>query len=134
MAYATVSDVQARTRGRTISTTTKPTATDVIGYLEETAAVLDGLLLAQGYELPPTATQALRLLEHYNAIGAWAMTERAAQVSPDEDAAEKAWAEAQKMLADGKISLGADLPDSAELSGPRGAGAATPAFTIDMEL
>lgn len=105
MAYATVSDVTALNAARTFTGSSVPNTNQVAGYLTETAAVLDSILGARGFTLPVpiTATSALELLEHYNAIGAHSFAENAAPSSPHADAAAKAWERAQKMLADGLI-------------------------------
>src|SRR3954447_7900962 len=105
MAYATLSHVKARNAQRVYSATSKPSVDDVGGFLEQTAAILDGILAGRGFALPVAtgATSALALLEHYNTLGAWAEVERAAPggKSPHADGADKLWADAQKMLRDG---------------------------------
>ena len=55
-----------------------PTATQVAALLDQTAAELDGILAARGFQLPvpATATGTLRLLELFNAKGAYALAER----------------------------------------------------------
>src|SRR4051794_8470002 len=107
MAYATISHVKARNPQRVYTATSKPSVDDVTSFLEQTAGILDGILTGRGFQLPvPTAaTSALALLEHYNALGAWAEVERAAPggKSPNADPADKLWADAQKMLRDGLV-------------------------------
>lgn len=135
MAYATVIDVLAQNTGRaTYTTTSKPTASQVIGYLELTAAELDGILRAVGYGLPiaTTATSALKLLEHFNVLGAAAMVEEGAP----SDAARRAdalhlWEEAKKMLSTGVIELDTDRDTTSSV--PRTNTAASPLFSITTD-
>lgn len=135
MAYATVADVETYNAIRTFTPSSRPSLDDVERFLSETAAVLDGLLAARGYGLPvpTTATAALELLEHYNAVGAWALTEQAAPQSDMREAAERAWQNAQRMLRDGLIEPPGLTVDTATMS-PRSGFAATPLFTRCMEL
>jgi hypothetical protein len=135
MAYATVSNVEALDAARTFTPANEVTDTDVVGFLTETAAVLDGILTARGYTLPvPTAaTSALELLEGYNAIGAWAFVEQAATISPHRDAAAQAWANAQRMLRDGLIEPAGLTKDTAS-SSARAPAAATAFFSREMIL
>lgn len=135
MAYATSPDVQALNTMRTFTQTSRPSLDDVARYITETAAVLDGILTARGYLLPvPTAaTSALELLEHYNAIGAWALSENAAEASPHRDMAAKAWENAQKMLRDGLIEP-PGLTKDIDRTRPRGSFAPTAMFTRCLEL
>lgn len=115
MPYAQLPDVEARNTLRLkrggFSPTSSPTADQVAQYLEDTAAVLDGLLLGRGYALPipAEATSALRWLRQANAAGAHARIENAAseQDSLDESA-EAAWKSACDMLRKGEIEL--DVP------------------------
>lgn len=141
MAYATVYNVAALNTGRTYgATNTKPSATQVVQYLEETAGVLDGILRQQGYLTPvaTTATSAYKTLEGFNAIGAWCMVESAAQTSDRRQDAEAMWESAKKMLLDGIIDL--DAPQDTTEALPRSSfgassdSAATPFFYRDMEL
>jgi hypothetical protein len=78
VAYATLIDVQHRAPARTFTASSKPNASAVFGFLEESQLILDGVLRAAGYELPiaTTATSALRILRTVNAIGAWSMVEK----------------------------------------------------------
>lgn len=135
--YATVMDVQALTAPLTFTGSSLPSATQVVGFLDETGAVLDGILAARGYSVPvaTTATSALKLLEHYNALGGQAKALAANPAAPKDrrDAAEKAWADALKMLKDGLIEpvgLARDTSSSYVRVGTN----ATPFFTRDMGL
>lgn len=134
MAYATVSDVQQQNVVRTISATSRPNASQVIDWLEQTAAVLDGLLRESGYSLPvpTTATQVLKLLEHYNALGAAALVERGAPTSDRRKEAQELWEGAQKMLRDDLLNL--DAPRDEATRTIRAPAYATPMFTRDQEL
>jgi hypothetical protein len=134
MGYATVTDVQQLNTARTFTATSKPTATQVIDWLEQTAGVIDGILHGQGYTLPvpTTATGVLKQLEHYNALGAAAFVEQGAPSSDRRKEAMDLWKQAQKMLRDGNLEL--DTPEDSSLSLPRGPRTATPYFTLDMAL
>lgn len=135
-AYATVSHVQGFNAARKFTASSIPNDTQVVSYLVETAAVLNGILIELEYALPipDTATQALKVLEHFNARGAWAMSERSAEASPHRDKAETLWDEAQKMLRDGVVKL--DAPTNQQVAMPRypAADASAPFFTMEMEL
>jgi hypothetical protein len=132
--YASIDDVRALNTGRTIATSTTPNASQVWGYLEETAAVLDGILREKNYALPiaTTATGALKLLEHFNALGGHCLTEQAAPTSDRKDSACALWENAQKMLKDGLIELEAerDLTQAA----PRAPATPSPFFTREMQF
>jgi hypothetical protein len=133
--YATVGDVRSLNTARTFSATSRPDIADVVNYLTETAAVLDGILSARNYALPVpiTATTALELLSYYNAIGAWCLSEQAAESSPHRDAAAKAWENAQRMLRDGLIEP-VGLTRDTTTGRARAAGVPTAWFRRDMEL
>jgi hypothetical protein len=135
LAYATVSDVRSLNPARTFTGSSRPSASDVIGYLTETAAVLDGILSARNYVLPVpiVATNALELLEGYNAIGAWYLSETAADSSPHREAAERAWNLAQKMLRDGLIEP-VGLTRDITTGRARAASVPTPVFFRGMTL
>lgn len=133
--YATVLDVKALNPARTFTASTRPNDTQVVGYLTEAAAVLDGILAARGFALPVpiVATSALELLEHYCAIGAWYMVENAADSSPHRDAAERAWIAAQRMLRDGLVEP-VGLTRDTTTGRARAATVATPYFSRLMGL
>lgn len=134
-AYATVIHVQALNTGRKITGTSKPSASQVVNYLDETGAVIDGILRQQGYALPiaSSATSALELLEHYNALGAGAYVEQAAPSSDDRyKQAMRTWESALKMLREGAMELDA-AKDSAQ-SLPRANAVASPYFERDMDF
>ena len=134
MAYATVADVQQQNVTRTLSGSSRPNIDQVLDWLEQTGAVIDGLLREAGYSLPipATATQTLKLLEGYNALGAAAMVEWGAPTSDRRKEAQELWDGAQKMLRDELLSL--DIPRDEDLHTVRSAPVATPYFTRDMEL
>lgn len=139
MAYASLPDVQARNtiRGE-FGVRTRPTATQVAEYLEDTAVILDGILRARGYQVPvpSTATTALRWLRQANAAGAHARVENAGseQDSLDESA-EAAWRAATNMLRKGEIEL--DAPRDTATTRSRSSRATLPAtrmFYLDQEF
>jgi hypothetical protein len=135
MPYATVGDVRSLNSARTFTATSRPDIADVVNYLTQTAAVIDGILSARNYALPVpiTATTALELLANFNAVGAWFYVEQAAESSPHRDAAERAWNNAQKMLRDGLIEP-VGLARDITTGRARAAGVATAWFRRDMIL
>jgi phage gp36-like protein len=135
LAYATVADVAALAALRTFTASTRPNTTEVTGFLEDAQGVLDSILAARGYQLPVpiTATNALDLLEHYTAVGAWAMVEAAAPTSDAREIAERAWMNAQKMLRDGLIEP-VGLSQVTTTVTPRAGFAPTAMFCRDMAL
>lgn len=136
MGYATVADVEQLAQARVFTATSKPSTTQVVDWLEQTAGVLDGILRAKGYSLPvpASATQTLKLLEGYNAIGAAAFVEQGAPTSDRRDQAMTLWQDTQKMLKDAMLEL--DDAQDATVTSPRSSfpSAPTPFFTRDMEL
>jgi hypothetical protein len=140
MAYATVFHVEAENTGRGEYTKiSHPTASQVIQYLEQRAAVLDGVLRAKGYLTPiaTTATGAFQTLLNFNVLGAAYDVEKAAKTSDRVKDAQAAWEAALKMLQDGVIEL--DAPRDTTIALPRSSFSrsgdqATPFFTRDMEF
>lgn len=110
MGYVNATTVYARDTGRTFTATSRPATSQVGEFIEQTAAELDGILRQRGYTIPvaTTATSALKLLEHYNALGAAAMIEQAAPTHGGKrDDAFKLWEECKKALMSGKVELDA---------------------------
>jgi len=136
--YASISNVEALNSARTFTAISKPSKSDVEDFLAKTAAKLDGLVRARGYVLPvpTTATSALELLSHFNAIGAHAYAERSAVSSPHKDAAWEAWMECLKELREGEVDLGGagGIPIDSSEGWPRGRFVPTPFFSVDMAL
>jgi hypothetical protein len=133
VAYASVSHVQNFDTGRpSFSANSKPTATQVGIFLEQTGAELDGILRAIGAALPvaTTATSALKLLEYFNSLGGWAMAEAAAPTTTRADEALKLWEDAKKMLLAREIDLDLGLNDSGRLRYT----SADPVFTMDEQF
>jgi hypothetical protein len=62
MAYAVATDVQARIPGRIISTTSKPSTTQVEAWIAEADAMLSGSLAAGGIPLPEVATNGATIM------------------------------------------------------------------------
>lgn len=120
-AYATASDVAELNRARVFTASSRPTASEVGRYLDLTAAELDGIIREHGYALPvaTTATSALMLLAHGNALGAAWMVEQGAEVSDRLDMAYKAWQDFKKSVAAGVLALDdpADLTSGVPRSG-----------------
>ncbi len=126
MAYCTVSDVQARCKKFTISGTSKPTETEVEGFIDQCAAELDGITATLGYTTPVTGTESLKLLKKANADGAAFYTYNAAfsAVSPNASTLgaeyQEEWKHFLSMLRRGEIIL-TDAPTSTHRQGePRG--------------
>jgi hypothetical protein len=146
-AYATVDQVRGMNLGRPVmpaasvpSGKTEITEEQVVGYLEETAGVLDGILRERGYSVPvspTTAPFAFKTLEGYNAIGAAYRVEMAAKNSDRREEARKMWESAQKMLSEGTVEFDAERDTALGMPlggyGPRSS-AATPFFTRNMAL
>lgn len=110
MAYATIVDVHQLNTGRpTYTASSKPTASQVIDFLEQSAAKIDAVLRSRGYAIPvaTTATSALKLLEGCNAAGAHALVEQGAQSSDRREAAMKLWQDCLVMLREGELELDA---------------------------
>lgn len=113
MPYATVIQVANRNAARgTYTGTSIPNASQVIEYLQESAAQIDSWLYGGGYQAPfdaaiasgavPTAGQIL--LQRWNVIGAALMVEEGAQQPINLEHFKKLWDEVQK------AALGQDLP------------------------
>lgn len=77
MTYAQLAEVEALTARRTpFSEQTRPTADQVLGFIETIAGQLDASLSAAGVTVPVTEPDAfLSYVTHLNAIGAAALTE-----------------------------------------------------------
>ena len=115
MGYATVMDVHQLNTGRpTYTASSKPTASQVIDFLEQSAAKIDAVLRGRGYSLPVAtgATSALKLLEGCNAAGAHALVEQGAQSSDRREAAMKLWQDCLAMLREGELELDSGIDAS----------------------
>lgn len=137
MPYATIADVSAFNPERGITASTVPNASQVAGYLRDTAAIIDSVLLEKGYQLPVDspnvggASSAWLALQQANAAGGFYRTEWAAQASDKRGEAEDMWQTALKMLRTSQLDIPIDQGESL----PRGAtGASPPFFTRDMVL
>ena len=124
--YASVDDVRALNRGRSISATSIPCASDVQVFLEMSTGEINALLTQKGYQLPIAtgATAALGYLRSVNAQGAYAMTEKSSQSSIHIRDATAAYERALRMLADADTVL--DIPRVDAIAMPRGPGFTTP--------
>lgn len=133
-AYAEVDDVVRLTQGRTYTASSKPTVDDVVNWLSSTRTELDGLLRRGGYEVPvaTTATSALALLAHGNALGAACLVESSAPTSDRREQACKLWGEFKKSVLAGDLEL--DAGKDATNSAPRSnaANQATPIFALEL--
>lgn len=126
--YATIEDVAARNRQRTFTATSIPNASDVDGFLRQTAGEIDAILTQKGYALPvpTTAVRALEYLRGLNALGAHVLVEQSAQSTRRDnlDAARLMWRDALKMLAAAQDVL--DIPREAARASARGPGLTVP--------
>lgn len=127
MGYATVYQVAARNAARgTYGESTKPTATQVVEFIDEAAAQLDAWLLNSGYDAPFASyigasligSAGVLLLQRWNAIGAALAVEESAQQSDRVEFFQRMWAEVE--LACQKEDL--PLPNLAGKAFPRGYG------------
>lgn len=133
MGYATISHVEALDTGRgPFTASTKPSASQVALYLDQTSAELDAALTQRGYVTPvaTTATQARLLLQHYNALGANCLVQRAAQQSVKDDDACSMYAAALAAISAGDLTLpGAPSVDASNL--PLYPTAPSPIFEVE---
>src|SRR3990167_10063565 len=63
--YAATSDIQARLPGFTLSTSTKPSSTQVSQWITEAEAELEGAMLAGGLTVPNTNTRGIEILKSW---------------------------------------------------------------------
>lgn len=78
MAYCTIADVRALNPKRTYDDSSKPTATQVEGFVDNAANEISTILSARGLAVPVTApTHFANHLKHVNANGAAATAEMA---------------------------------------------------------
>jgi hypothetical protein len=78
MAYATVSAIQARLPGRTLTTTSKPTTTQMVDWVSEGDALLDSALASVGITVPVTEpARALLVLRSWSLLYSEGHTRRA---------------------------------------------------------
>jgi hypothetical protein len=118
-AYGVVDDVVRLTQGRTYTASSKPTVDDVVSHLANTRAEIDGALRHAGYAVPvaTTATGALALLAHGNALGAACLVESSAPTSDRRGAACRLYQQFLKALREGELEL--DAGKDASNSAPR---------------
>jgi hypothetical protein len=131
MPYATVSDVQALDPNAKITMNSAVTRDDVVNYLHQVGAEVNGILAARGYAVPvpgtvvatylatpPGGTQALPtfvasavspvafdICRRLEAAGAHALLERGWPDSPLEQSAMAAWLSSRDMLKAGQLDL-----------------------------
>jgi hypothetical protein len=113
--YGTASDVHQLNTNRTFTGSSNPTLTEVDRFLALTAAEIDGILRARGFlvPVPASATSALQLLAHGNALGAAMMVEQGAQTSDRREDARILWRDFKRMLESSDLGLesGTEDPD-----------------------
>lgn len=124
MAYAAITDVQALCPQRpTYSSTTKPTSTQVEGFITSIASEIDTALAGRGLTVPVTTpAEFLAYVTHINALGAASLAERAmfpAAVGPGATPSSavlwKQYQDGLKYLKEGKVPTsldGSDVPFS----------------------
>ena len=142
--YASLEDVLARNRQRSFTATSVPNASDVQGFLRQTAGEIDALLTQKGYALPipTTAVRAWEYLRSLNALGAHVLVEQSATTTRREslEAARLMWKDAMRMLSAADSVL--DIPRDVGRSSARGPGVTAPPpaqmatayFTRDMRF
>jgi hypothetical protein len=115
VAYGNASAVHRLNTNRSFTGSSNPTLTEVEGFLDFTAAEIDGILRARGFlvPVPTTATGALQLLAHGNALGAAMMVEQGAQTSDRREDARILWRDFKRMLESSDLGLesGTEDPD-----------------------
>ncbi len=113
MSYGTASDVHALNENRVFTGSSNPTLTEVDRFLALTAAEIDGILRARGFlvPVPTSATSALQLLAHGNALGAAAMVEQGAQQSDRREDARILWRDFKRMLESSDLGLESGTQD-----------------------
>jgi hypothetical protein len=135
VAYASPSQVAGRDRGYTYTASSQVSLGDLDEYLAQAAAELNGVLRAQGYQLPipESATYTLELLQTYNIDGAIA---RARDAEPSTGGkrsdAMRLWQQTLKMIASGDVVF--DAPKDEQTGLPRHGGRATAMFNRCMDL
>lgn len=132
-AYATVDDVIRLVQGRTFTASSKPSVGDVVDWLNMSAREIDGLLRRGGYGLPvaTTATGALALLAHGNALGAACLVESSAPTSNRQQMACKLYETFKKSVLAGDLELDAGKDSSNSSPRSNAANQATAMFTRD---
>ena len=127
--YATVEEVEALNRSRTLGVGTNPTEEDVKLFLEQSAAEIDGLVSQKGYAIPiPTsATTAFNTLKAINAEGGLAKMEESSPSSSIKIDARNAYNKSLKMLESAEAIVGA--PKDVDRVKPRGPGLTRPPTT-----
>lgn len=135
MAYCDITNVQARNPVRGVySNTTKPTASQVQGFINECAGIIDTTLAEANYStpIPTTAPSSVLLtLEYANSVGGAYMAEWAAPVSDRRKEYEDMWESALKMLSTVEF---AGLARDTDTSLPRGSVASPAFFSREMIL
>lgn len=134
-AYATPDDVARQAAGRRFDSHSKPTEAQVLEWLGQIAGVINSVMRGLNYELPipADAAEALRTLQHGNALGVAAMVEQSAPTSERRAEARQWWKDWLEMLKDGSLELDG-VTKSGNVSLGRANFAATPFFSRDMEL
>lgn len=133
-AYATIDDVLRLTQGRTFNASSKPSTPDVQDYLNFSKGEIDGLLRRGGYGLPvaTTATGALALLAHGNALGAACLVETSAPIANRQSQVCKLYADFKKMVLAGDLELDAGKDEGNSAPRSNAANQATAMFRRDM--
>lgn len=120
MAYCTVSDVQAM-MGQSFTATTRPTATEVQAAIDETAAELDGVAEAAGYNVPVSGTASVLIMKRMNAYGASVNAWHTGVIADEEPARVIYWKEQYTnfitRLRKGEQTLPGDTPTASPNTG-----------------
>ena len=120
MAYCAVSDVQAM-MGQTFSTTSKPTVAEVTAAIDETAAELDGVASAAGYNVPVSGDASTLIMKRMNAYGASVNAWHSGVIADNEPARVIYWREQYAnfitRLRKGEQTLPGDTPTASPNTG-----------------
>ena len=120
MAYCAVSDVQAM-MGQTFSTTSKPTVAEVTAAIDETAAELDGVASAAGYNVPVSGDASTLIMKRMNAYGASVNAWHSGVIADNEPARVIYWREQYTnfitRLRKGEQTLPGDTPTASPNTG-----------------
>lgn len=130
MAYCDITHVQAHNAGRGVySAQSKPTASQVMMFIDEASSEIDMALVEGGYSAPviASASTARIYLQKVNALGALCSVESSAQVSHNDADFCSTYRSALKMIAKGSLIPG--LAKDGQTALPRqSVSVATPPF------
>ncbi len=83
--YAAIGDIRTRLPNRTFDGTSKPSTAEVEALIEQTDAIVNGELAAQGFGVPIVAARGVEILTDLVATRVCGLVERAYQSTRNED-------------------------------------------------